>query len=354
MNGEPGEHPGVNPGVNRYARDPFSFHGRVEMRPFASEALAENALGDPHVREVPVYLPPDAGAGGERLPVVFLLSGFTGRGHALLETHPWKTCVVRDYDRGVERGDLPRAILVLPDCFTRLGGSQYVNSSAVGRYEDYVARELTAWVDATYPTEPGRRAVVGKSSGGFGAMHLAMRHPDTFPVAASISGDCHFEYCYGTEFLAALRGLRNHDFDPAKFLAAFAESHDLGGDGHAVLNLLAMSACYSPNPDSPLGFDLPIDLETGERVSAVWERWLEFDPVVACERYAAELSRLELLYLEAGLADEFHLQFALRILARRLTELGIPHEHVEHERGHFDISDRYLTVLPKLVSALDR
>ena len=348
MNGDPGGHPGQD----RYARDPFSFHGRVEMRPFASEALAENALGDPHVREVPVYLPPNAGAGGERLPVVFVLSGFTGRGHSLLETHPWKTCVVRDYDRGVERGDLPRAILVLPDCFTRLGGSQYVNSTAVGRYEDYVARELTAWVDATYPTEPGRRAVVGKSSGGFGAMHLAMRHPDTFPVAASISGDCHFEYCYGTEFLAALRGLRNHDFDPAKFLAAFAESHDLGGDGHAVLNLLAMSACYSPNPDSPLGFDLPIDLRTGARIPEVWERWLAFDPVVACSEYAEALRSLDLLYLEAGTRDEFHLQFSLRVLVRRLQELDIPCVHEEFEGGHFALNERIPALLPRVIEAL--
>lgn len=345
-------HPDEHSESCRYTRDPFAFHGRVEMRPFASEALAGNPLGDPHEREVPVYLPPNAGANGERLPVLFLLSGFTGRGHSLLETHPWKPGVVRDYDRGVERGDMPRAVLVMPDGFTRLGGSQYVNSSAVGQYEDYVARELTTWVDATYPTEPGRRGVVGKSSGGFGALHLAMRHPDTFPVAASISGDCNFEYCYGTEFLAGLRGLRGYDFDPAKFLTAFAETHELKGDGHAIINLLAMSACYSPNPESALGFDLPIDLETGARIPPVWDRWLEFDPVVACERHAAALSRLDLLYLEAGLADEFHLQFALRVLVQRLTELGIPCEHVEHEGGHFDLSGRYSVVLPRLIAAL--
>ena len=54
-----------------------------------------------------------------------------------------------------------------------------------------------------------------------------------------------------------------------------------------------MSAAYSPNANAPLGFDLPMDLRTGARIDAVWKRWLEFDPVVACERYADNLKKLE-------------------------------------------------------------
>ena len=84
------------------------------MRPFASEVLRDNALGDPSEREVPVYVPP-AGARGERLPVVFLLSGFTGRPHALLETHPWKRSTLLDLDRAMAAGDVPPAILAITD-----------------------------------------------------------------------------------------------------------------------------------------------------------------------------------------------------------------------------------------------
>ena len=333
-----------------YRRDPHSFHGRVEMRPFESAALAGNPLGDPHTREVPVYLPPQA-RDDRPLPVVFLLAGFTGRGQSLLETHPWKDGVVRDYDRAVAAGTAPAAILVLPDCFTRLGGSQYVDSSAVGDYERYVARELVDFVDATYPTLPGRRAVCGKSSGGFGALHLAMRHPATFPVAASIAGDCHFELGYGSDLLNGVRGLERAG-GPEAFLEAFERDHDLAGDAHAALSLLAMSACYSPNPAAALGFDLPVDLETGERIEAVWQRWLEFDPLLACERHADDLRRLELLHIEAGRTDEFHLQFAARALSRRLRELGIPHRHEEFDGGHFGLDRRYRELLPRLVTAL--
>ena len=180
-----------------FRRDPHSFRGSLETRPFVSTALAGNPLGDPAEREVPVYVPP-AGAAGASLPVVFLLTGFTGRPQGMLDTHPWKSRPLFDLDRAMDEGRIPPAILVMPDAFTRLGGSQYVNSSAVGRYEDYVAQELVDWVDAEYSTLPGRRAVVGKSSGGFGAMHLGMRHPDRFPVVGSIAGDCHFEFGYAS------------------------------------------------------------------------------------------------------------------------------------------------------------
>ena len=337
-----------------YRCDPHSFHGRVEMRPLESECLRDNALGDPHVREVPVYLPPGAEAGDQRYPVIYLLAGLTGRGQSMLETHPWKRGVVSRMDSAMAAGEVPPAILVMPDCFTKLGGSQYVNSSAVGLYEDHVVEELVPFVDQHYPTLSGRRAVCGKSSGGFGALHLGMRHPDLFPIVASISGDCCFEYTFGGEFLACLRGLTKFEGDPARFLESFYEEPNLSGDGHSILNVLAMAACYSPNPESPLGFDLPIDLHTGERIDEIWQRWLAFDPVVACESHADALRSLEWLYVECGIKDEFHLQWGARVLARKLEALKISFDHAEHDGGHFGIDSRYVELIPKLAERLMR
>ncbi|MEZ6014131.1 MAG: alpha/beta hydrolase-fold protein [Planctomycetota bacterium] len=331
-------------------RDPTAFAGRVELPVLESRALCGNPLGDPHVREVPVYIPPDA-APNEALHVVFVLAGFTGRGHALLESHPWKRGFVRAWDRDVARGAAPRALLVLPDCFTRYGGSQYVNSSATGRYEDYVAEELVPFIDARYATT-GQRAVCGKSSGGFGALHLALQRPGLFQAVASISGDCCFEYPFANELLVAARGLSLLGGDPRRFLARFEESYDLSGDAHALLNVIAMSACYAPNPASPWGFDLPMDVETGERREDVWERWLAFDPLRAVATRTEALRALRLLHLEAGTKDEFHLQLGLRRLTRELTRLGVPHDHVEHDGGHFGLDSRYHVALPRLIHAL--
>ena len=338
--------------ATRFVRDPYSFAGRVEMQPLESDILRGNAAGDPYVREVPVYLPPELEP-GESLPVIYLLAGLTGRGHSLLETHPWRKGVVKRYDEALVCDELPRAILVMPDCFTKYGGSQYVNSSATGAYEDHLVSELVPFVDKHYPTRPGRRALMGKSSGGFGAMHLGMHHPDLFPVIASVSGDCCFEYTFGSEILACLRGLVSFENDPSRFLAAFREKPKLDGDGHSILNVLAMSACYSPDPDSTLGFELPFDLHTGQRIDSVWQRWLAFDPVLACEQHVGALRSLDWLYLEAGQKDEFHLQFGLRVLVEKLKQLEVSHEHFEHDGGHFGLDDRYLELLPQLVQKLN-
>lgn len=335
-------------------RDALAFHGRVETPTIESKVLAGNRLGDPTRREVPIYLPPGWDAPGASFPVVFLLAGFTSRGQKFLETHPWHKGVALRYDELVAAHAAPPAILVMPDCFTRLGGSQYVNSSYTGRYEDHLVRELVPFVDQHYPTLPGRRGVMGKSSGGYGAMRLSMRHSGVFCAAASISGDCHFEYGYAAEFLAALRGLESAGGDPAAFLESFFAAPTLDGDGHAVINLLAMSACYSPNPDCALGFDLPIELGTGRRRDDVWQRWLAFDPVNLIEQHASDWRSLDWLHLECGKRDEFHLQFGLRILRERLTALEIPHEHEEFDGGHFGTDDRYLELLPRMIAALCR
>jgi len=331
----------------------LALHGRVELPRFESALLRGNRSGDPHVRELPIYLPPQA-LRGERCPVLFLLQSFSGRPHDFLDAHPWRQGAIAQFDAAIARGDAPPAIVAMPDGFTKFGGSQYVNSALLGPYEDHVVRELVPFVDAHFPTLAGGRGVLGKSSGGFGALHLAMRHPDVFRVAASISGDCAFENCYGPDLLACLRGLVPHGGDPRRFLDAFFAKPSLDGDNHSVINVLAMAACYSPNVDAPLGFDLPMDLATGARIEAVWRRWLEFDPLVACERYAANLRKLELLHLECGMRDEYHLQWSLRLLVRRLRELGVAVDHEEHAGSHRGISERYGVVLPKLARALAR
>jgi len=332
---------------------PSAFAGRVETPLLASELLRGNRAGDPHEREVAVYLPPGAGEGGERLPQVWLLAAYTGNARGFLETHPWRRGVVARYDAEVAAGRAPRAILVLPDCFTRFGGSQYVDSDFLGPYESYLVREVAPFVDANYPVREGPRAVTGKSSGGFGALRLGLRHPERFGAVGSISGDVAFEDSLGPELLGMLRGLIPYEGDPARFLEAFAAEPDLSGDGHAVINALAMAACYSPNSESPLGFDLPVDLRTGARIERVWRRWLAFDPLNAVADHAANLKRLRLLHLECGLRDEYHLQWGTRRLSDRLRELGVPHDHEEHEGGHRGLDHRLLALLPKLVSALD-
>src|SRR5262249_57418048 len=60
--------------------------------------------------------------------------------------HAWQPNLAVRMDRLIARG-APPAILVMPDCFTRYGGSQYLDSSATGSYETHLLEELIPWVD---------------------------------------------------------------------------------------------------------------------------------------------------------------------------------------------------------------
>jgi len=134
----------------------------VEILEIESRVLRGNPLGDPHLRRTPVYLPPSYPKG--RYPVFFMLTGFTGFGELMIKRQAWSEALPERLDRLIRTKKMGEAIVVMPDCFTRLGGSQYLNSTATGRYEDHVVRELVPAIDARYRTNR-RRAVLGKSSG---------------------------------------------------------------------------------------------------------------------------------------------------------------------------------------------
>ncbi len=109
-------------------------------------------------------------------------------------------------------------------------------------------------------------------------------------------------------------------------------------DDFPALNIIGMSACYSPNGTD---FDLPFDLETGEIRYDVWQKWLEHDPVRLVEKYAENLKSLKLLYIDAGTRDEFALDLGARILCKKLKDLDVPYIHEEFDDGHMQISYRY-------------
>ncbi|MEO8074099.1 MAG: alpha/beta hydrolase-fold protein, partial [Acidobacteriota bacterium] len=229
-------------------------------------------------------------------------------------------------------------IVVMPDCFTHYGGSQYINSSATGDYEDYLTQEIVPFVDAQFRTinDKNSRAVMGKSSGGYGALIMAMRHADIFGLACSTSGDAYFDYCYLPDFPKAFRAVKGN---PKKLVEKmWNEEAKKGKDDFAGFNIIGMSACYSPNETD---FDLPFDLETGEIRRDVWEKWLEHDPVQLVEKSVENLKSLKLLYIDAGNRDEFYLDLGAKILCEKLKGFDIPHIHEEFDDGHFKISYRY-------------
>ena len=326
----------------------------VEMPILESNVLAGNPLGDPALRAVPVVLPPGYGESERRYPLIVGLTGFTGRGAMLLNDDAWQPNLAQRLERLYAEG-MPHAIFALPDCFTRYGGSQYINSAATGRYEDYVLEEIIPFVEARYRTiaRPEGRGVFGKSSGGYGSMILGMRHPETFGALACHSGDMAFDLCYFVDFPKLCNGINKAGGVEAwwqQFAARAKKQHE----DIEVLNILAMASCYSPDERAPLGIGLPVDLQTCALIPEVWARWLEWDPVRLLDRYGESLRGLRLLYMDCGFRDQFHLHFGARQMAQRLTERGIAFEYEEFDDDHMSVQYRYDVSLPKLAAALAR
>jgi enterochelin esterase family protein len=317
--------------------------GRIQIETISSIVLKGNPLGDPRRRELPVYLPPSYGtARGRRYPVLYYLPGFTGTARGALNYNPWKENLVERFDRLIAEDKAPEALLVVVDGFTAYGGSQYLNSTATGRYEDFTVYEVIGYIDDKHATvrHPEGRAIFGKSSGGFGALTLAMRHPEVFGHCASHSGDMGFEAGYVSDMYKFATELGRHEGSPKRFVEAFLKSRAKEGFSHEAINLIAMSACYSPNEKSALGFDLPCDPRTGELVPAVWKRWLALDPIHAAAKHAGALRRLKTLWFDAGTKDEFQLHLGARRLSDALKSLKVRHTYEEHGFGHFDMAER--------------
>lgn len=330
-------------------------NGRIIWETLGSVVLKGNPLGDPRLREVPVYLPASyLRDRTRRYPVVYYLPAFTGTPRGAVESHPWKESLVERLDRLIAEGGAPECLLVVPDCFTAYGGSQYRDSRATGAYETHVVSELVPYVDAKYRTvaAPGARAVMGKSSGGYGALWLGMRHPGVFGHVLCHSGDMGFEACYGPDILKCVNALARWGGSFARFLREFRSAREKSGFPHELVNMAGMASSYSPNPRGALGFDLPFDEATGELVERVWKRWLACDPVRLAEAHAGSLRALKTLFFDCGTSDEFHLHLGARRLARELKRLKVPHVHEEHDGGHFELGRRFERSFEVLKKAL--
>lgn len=327
--------------------------GRVVVLKHASKVLQNNALGDPHERDVYCYLPPGYDQSDAAYPVIYFLSGFTGTGRMLLNFDPFVESMDKRLDRLIAGREMPPSICVLPDCITSIGGSQYVNSTATGRYEDYLVDEIVPFVDRELRTLPSsdHRGVTGKSSGGYGAMVLAMRHPDVFGGMGSHAGDAYFAFCYLPDFPKFALGVARHG-GVENFMRYFRSLPKKTKEAMDVLNILAMAACYSPNPSAPMGIDLPVVVPTGEIRGEVWNRWVENDPVHMAKAHADALRSLRVIYLDAGLRDEFNLQMGARIFCSRLDALGVSYVYEEFDDTHMAINYRYDRSLVELGKAL--
>src|ERR1041384_1732869 len=191
--------------------------GTLVVLEHISNILKDNPLSDPHVRKLAVWLPPQYDdAGRRRFPVLYDLVGFTGSGLSHVNWKPFSDNVPERAARLIHERKMGPAIIVFPDCFTALGGNQYVNSSAIGNYAAYLTRGLSPCVDRESRTLNSRahRGCFGKSSGGYGAIIHGMKYAQYWGAIADHSGDSYFDFVYWHDWPNTLNDLAR--FRPVK------------------------------------------------------------------------------------------------------------------------------------------
>jgi enterochelin esterase-like enzyme len=357
--------------------------GQVVVLEHTSSILKDNPLGDPHVRKVAVWLPPKySQTPNRRFPVLFELVGFTGSGLSHVAWRAFNDNVPERAARLIHEKKMGDVIIVFPDCFTALGGNQYVNSSAIGNYADYLTREIIPFVDREFRTLASRehRGCFGKSSGGYGSMIHGMKYAKHWGAIANHSGDAYFDFVYWHDWPNTLNELQKYrlpkrtegrydalkesrrkglaegkdDGRIARFLGAVHKKQKTSGaEIHAIMNL-CMAATYDPDPRAPNGFRVPFNLESAEPLRDRWLRWQANDPINLVSRYRSSLKTLRGIYIDCGWRDQYHIHFGSRILSKRLSLEKIAHRYEEFDDNHSDIDYRMDVSLPFLYRSLAR
>jgi len=329
----------------------FGPAGSINRLTIESEVLKANIFGDSTARTVDVYIP--ASHDGHGLPLLVDLVGITSSGLSHTNWAAFQENMPERLDRLIGEQRMPPVVVAFPDCFTRIGGNQYVNSAATGPWEDFLTTEMLPFIERQFGCGgTGRRGVFGKSSGGYGAMMHALRHSDTWSAAACHSGDMGFELCYLRDMPSALRALSGVDNSIERWWRQMEEARKRPDGSFTVMNILAMAASYDPDPNEFLGMRLPVTFDTCEVIESRWANWMRHDPVVAVETLSDNLRALKALYIDCGANDQFNLLYGARRLVRRLKELGIEHRYEEFGDNHSNVDYRMDESLPFIAGAL--
>ena len=319
-----------------------------------SEVLRNNIWSDPTERDFNVYLPPGYSESGEAFVALWDFAAFTNAGPGHLNWRNQGENLPQRLDRLIGSGEMPPVVVPMPDCYSSLGGNQYVNSSAVGRYADYLVQELVPYLSGQVNVIDHRngRGMFGKSSGGYGALVHAMYYPETWGGLASHAGDMGFEWVYRPEFPRAAAVLSACGGDAKRFLKNFWRSKSPGSADYATLMTLAMAASYDPGDSPEKAIQLPFDLHTCELDENRWSQWLAHDPLNMLEAHAEQLASLNMLYIDVGNRDQYNIQYGTRAFVKRLEMLGVGHHFEEFEGTHSGMDWRLDVSLPKLAKAL--
>lgn len=324
--------------------------GRLVFDTVHSQALEGNLLGDSADRSVIVYLPPSYDtAPTKHYPVVYLLHPYL-RHNTVWTDGCYQGFRVKDVlDSLITAGIVREMIIAMPDAYNLYQGSFYTNSPVTGHWEDFITRDLVAYIDSTYRTfqNAASRGIAGHSMGGYGALTLGMRHPEVYRAIYGMSAALGRNFDLAQQDSASwaitlnLKGMQD-------FLAAGVPSQVT----------IAGAAAFSPNPNRPPFYvDFPFEFVNGQlkQVEPVVNRWRKSNPLEVLDQYRSNLLQMRGIGFDVGTSDQSKgIPVSTRTLHQALTKAGIPHVFEEYDGGHNNrIRERMVTkVLPFFSTAL--
>ena len=304
--------------------------GAVKIDRLVSKAVAKNVTKENPAREITIYLPPGYFNSNQRYPTLYLLHGI-GDDHLNFVDDETKYNNLQSLmDEGIASKRFGEMIVVTPNEKTNWFGSFYVNSSVTGNWEDFTAEELVNYVDNKYRTiaKPESRAVAGHSMGGYGAVTLAMKHPDIFSVAYALSGG----------FVCFCGEIKPTNSEVRKFVLANSYDELLKTKSSKAMGMLTVAQAFSPNLGRPPFYaDKPFTVKGKKIVPNItaYHKWLENDVVKLAEKYQGNLLKLKAIKFDSGFDDEYQfIPINSRLFSKKLTALGIPHEFEEYNGDH--------------------
>jgi S-formylglutathione hydrolase FrmB len=298
-------------------------------------SLEGNLEGEAVDRDVVVFLPPGyVQHKHQRYPVVYALHGFSiGAEQWTHEIH-----VPQTIEGAFALGAKPM-IVVLPDSKTVYGGSMYSRSQTTGDFEEFIAHDLVAYIDAHYRTLPDResRGLVGHSMGGYGALRIGMKYPDVFGALYVMSPCC----------LSMRRTDPNSPQEQA-FLAAVAgmkSPADAANFNFFWKAQLASAAAWSPDPKNPPLY-LDLTVKDGVVQQDILAKWDANSPLAFIDQYIDNLRMYRAIAMDVG--DEDMLRFDTIKVHEILDNYGLAnHFQIYHGTHTSAVADRFQNhVLP--------
>jgi enterochelin esterase-like enzyme len=289
--------------------------GKLEKLRVPSAALAGNLQGIDATRDVYVYLPPSYAQGKRRYPVVYFLHGYAVSADVYVES---VLNIPKSTDAAIAAGG-PEAIIVMPDAFTRFGGSWYSNSPVTGDWESWIAKDLVAYVDSHYRTIARRegRGLSGHSMGGYGTLRIGMKYPEVFNAIYAMSSAILLTApdaaTVKTQLARMAEGIKT---EPRSF----------------VNGTQAMASAWAPNPQNPpYFFDLPFDAE-GKAVPLIAEKWTANSVLVTVDQRVPQMKSFAAIALDVG--NEDGLEATNTQFDAALKRLGVPHSYEIYPGNH--------------------